>query len=539
MLEVCSLVHSEGGVRAQLTTTAEEVVRRLEAHGVRHVFGIPGTHNLAIYEELASSSIRHVTPRHEQGAGFAADGYARASGRPGICVVTTGPALLNAATAAAQAYSDSIPMLVISSGVPTDVDGRDTGFLHELKNQRGAMANLLVRSDRVTSPDGAARAIDRAFADFAARRPRPVHLDIPLDRLERSGPRTTAAPAVPTRTQGDERLLESAAALLAGARSPALVLGGGAVDATGPALELARASGAPVVTTINGKGIVPEEDPLSLGASLRLDACKRFLRSRDVVLAVGTELAESDLWQPPPLPLDGKLIRIDIDPGQADKNAQAEVAIIGDAASALGAIVASLPRSARQTPGLRAIREAITREALRDGQRFRALVAALRRALPDDTIVAGDTAEVCYYGLAHFFPVSGPRQFLYPTGLATLGYGLPAAIGAKTALPDRPVVTVMGDGGLMFTLPELATAVQQRLGLPIVVVNNGGYGAIRREMAKRGMAAIGVDLHTPDVAAVAEAFGAHGHRVDDPDELVPLLHDALHKDTPTLVEVPG
>lgn len=536
---MCSLVHSRPQPVAAAVTTAGALIQRLEAHGVGHVFGIPGTHILPLYRELASSSIRHVTPRHEQGAGYAADGYARASGRPGVCVVTTGPGVLNVATAAAQAHSDSIPILVISSGVPKSIDGRDTGFLHEVKDQRGAMARIVARSQLATSPLSAVRAIDRAFADFTAGRPRPVHIDIPLDLLDRSEPLDAPAQMVAARPELDLRLVDLAASMLANARSPALVVGGGAVTAGIPVRALAQALQAPVVTTINGKGVLPEDDPLSLGASLRLDASKRLLRGSDVVLAVGTELAESDLWQTPPLPLEGKLIRVDLHPAQGQKNASPEVVIVGDAGEVLAAIVTALPRATRKTPDLSAARQAIRAEALRDGNRFAPLVAALRRALPQDSIIAGDTAQVCYYGIAHFFPVRGPRQFLYPTGLGTLGYGVPAAIGAKVALPHRPVVAVVGDGGLMFTLAELAAAVEQRLSVPIVVVNDGGYGAIRHQMAERGIPAIGVDLHTPDLPALAEAFGARGARAETPDELTPLMRAALERDGPTLIEVPG
>jgi acetolactate synthase-1/2/3 large subunit len=292
---------------------------------------------------------------------------------------------------------------------------------------------------------------------------------------------------------------------------------------------------------VNGKGVVPERDPISLGASLRLGEAQRFLESCDAVLAVGTELGHSDLWRDPPLPLSGKLIRVDIDPAQRHKNARAAVAITANAATAFGAIAAELdglePRD-RGTGEGRRLRSALRREALGHGADYEQLVGALERTLGEDAIVAGDSTRACYDGAVHLLPLDRPRRFLYPTGFATLGYGIPAGIGAKLANPEHDLVVLIGDGGAMFTLSELVVAVELGLGIAIVVVNDGGYGEIRREMAERGDPPLGVDLDSPDFAALARAMGCHGVRADSRAALDEALERAFAADRPTVIHVP-
>jgi 5-guanidino-2-oxopentanoate decarboxylase len=523
----------------QTMTGGEAVVRALRAGGTELVFSIPGTHTLPIHRHLTANGIRHVTPRNEQGGGYAADGYARVSGRAGVVVATSGPGVINTATPAATAYADSVPLLVVSPAMPTDVEGRDTGYLHESKDQRGAMEALVSWSRRADSPADAASAIADAFDHFATRRPRPVHVEVPVDVLGASeqvglrAPHSDDAAATP-----DDEALERAASLLARAERPALVLGGGARGATDAATRLAERLGAPVVTTVNGKGVVDERHPLSLGAQIRLPATHRWLAERDVVLAVGTELGESDLWGPP-LQLGGRLIRVDIDPGQLHKNAAADVTLAGDARTILQALVDALSPRAAANEDLARAREAIRAEALADGEPFLPLAAALDEALGDDGILAGDSTMASYYGAVHFVPMDARRRWIYPTGYATLGYALPAAIGAKLAAPERPVIALAGDGGLLFTVAELATAAELGVPLPVVVPNNNGYGEIRAQMIEEQIAPIGVDLRVPDLPALGRAFGGDGLRVDDPARLAPALREALERPGPTVIEIPA
>jgi 5-guanidino-2-oxopentanoate decarboxylase len=520
-----------------MTGGGEAVVRALAAAGTELVFGIPGTHTLPIHRHLAATGIRHVTPRHEQGGGYAADGYARVSGRPGVVLATSGPGVINTATPAATAYADSVPLLIVSPAMPTGVEGRDTGYLHESKDQGGAMDALVAWSRRARSPGDAAEAVEEAFAAFAAGRPRPVHVDVPLDVLEAEEEVAVRAPAAPARAPVDA---SAAVAALAGAQRPALVLGGGARGAAQAATALAERLGAPVVTTVNGKGIVDERHRLSLGASIRLRAAQEWLACRDVVLAVGTELGESDLWRPPPLELDGRLVRVDVDPGQLHKNARADVAVAGDARTVVEALLAAAPGDGgAPATDLAAVREAIRAEALADGAPWLGLMAALDEALGPDGILAGDSTMAAYHGAVHFLPMDARRRFIYPTGYATLGYALPAAIGAKLAAPDRPVIALVGDGGLLFTVGELALAAELGLPLPVVVPNNRGYGEIRHQMVEAGIEPVGVDLRVPDLPALGAAFGGAGLRVDDPADLAPALRDALERPGPTVIEIPA
>ncbi|MFF4250050.1 thiamine pyrophosphate-binding protein [Streptomyces sp. NPDC001663] len=516
----------------------EALVRALDAHSVTHVFGIPGTHNLEVYRHLAPYGIRHVTPRHEQGAGYAADGYARVTGRPGVILTTTGPALLNTAAAVGQAYSDSVPLLVVSPGMPLRHPRLSTGLLHEMRSQTEALRGVAAFSHRVSSVAEIDAAVARAFTLFRTGRPRPAHIEVPLDLLEATEApgRVRPAPPVPGAAP-DPHAVREAAWALTQARRPALVLGGGARGAQRACLALAERLGAPVVTTANGKGTVAETHPLSLGVSLHSAAVQKWLAARDVVLAVGTELAESDFWSPPP-PLDGTLVRIDIDPDQMYAGVPTDVPLVGDARAVLDALLPEVTGHARvvdEIPALRATRDA--ESAARDA-RWIPYLHAMRSVLAEDAVVTSDSAQCCYYGALPHFPL-GPRgRYLHPTGFGTLGYALPAAIGAKVARPDRQVVALGGDGGLQFTVQELATAVQLQLPLPIVVFDNGGYGEIRAEMAARGDTPTAVDLPPVDLPALARAYGGHGTRACSPEEFRRALTEALDTPGPTLIVIP-
>jgi thiamine pyrophosphate-dependent acetolactate synthase large subunit-like protein len=518
-------------------TGGEALVAALEAHGADLAFGIPGTHNLPIYAALARSGIRHVSPRHEQGAGFAADGWARASGRPGVCITTSGPAVLNAATAAAQAYSDSVPVLLVSPGLPLRHPGRGNGYLHEVKDQHAALGAVVDHSHRVTTVAEIPLAVAHAYAAMATGRPRPVHLEIPLDLLgERAAAEIIGPIPIPSAAPGDAQAA-AAARVLAAARRPVILAGGGSSAASPELRQLAERAGAPVVTTANGKGCLPDDHPLAVGAGLHHPAVHRLVSGSDVVLAVGTELAPSDLWTGP-LDIPGVLVRVDIDAASATTNARPDIAIVADAALALRAIAARLPAAADNAPAQACAEEArngLQADARAEGAAYLGLTAALAQALGTDGILAGDSTMACYYGALSNLPAYHPRSLLYPTGLGTLGYGLPAAIGAKLARPDAPVIALHGDGGIMFTVQELISAAELRLPLPVVVVGNGGYGEIRNEMAARGDPVHAVDLLEPDFPGLARALGGHGIRLSGSAGLADALASALAGDRPTLI----
>ncbi len=525
-------------------TGGHAVVAALAAHGVEVVFGIPGTHNLEIYRHLRDVGLRHVSPRHEQGAGYAADGYARTTGRPGVAIVTSGPALLNAAAAVGQAYSDSVPVLVISPGLPVRHPALGNGILHEAKDQGAALAAIATASIRVTSVAEIPVALAQAFAIMTSGRPRPVHLEVPLDVLAESGEVVIAATVQRAPAPAPAAETAAAAARLGGAATPVLLVGGGARAAAAEVRALAERLGAPVVTTANGKGVLPEDHPLALGAGIHLAAVADLVAGADVVVAIGTELAPSDLWNGP-LPIRGLLVRIDVDPVAIVTNVVPDVALVGDAALTVATLLEALGQvpAGSGSPAAEAAEQVAmwrTRkdnDAAAEGAEWLDIVRALAEALPRDAIVANDSAMVCYYGAIANLPVHLPASFLYPVGFGTLGYGLPAAIGAKVANPERPVVALLGDGGVMFTVAELATAADLAMPLPVVIVDNSGYGEIRNEMIDRDDPVRAVTFRSPDFAALGRALGCRGVTITDPAELTQAVREALAADVATVIHL--
>ncbi|MGW6770192.1 5-guanidino-2-oxopentanoate decarboxylase [Streptomyces sp. NPDC055037] len=520
----------------------EALVRALADHGVTRAFGIPGTHNLEIYRHLSAHGIAHLAPRHEQAAGYAADAYARVTGLPGVALTTTGPAVLNIAAAVGQAYSDSVPLLVVSPGMPLRHPRHQTGTLHEMRDQSAALGNIAAFSHRVSSIEEIGSAVARAFTLFRTARPRPVHIEIPLDLLDTVGPAGAVrrAPAAPPHAAAPAAIRDAAAAL-SGALRPGIILGGGARDAFHAGRLVAEALDAVVVTTANGKGIVDEAHPLCAGVALHSPSVRKWLAQRDVVLAVGTELAESDLWGPVPA-LPGTLVRVDLDPAQMYAGLPADIPLVGDAQDTLSALLPLLERP-DHAPATRGTHEAAELRAARDhetadrDQRWIPWLAAIRGALPDDAVITSDSAQCCYYGALPHLPITPRGRFLHPTGFGTLGYALPAAIGAKSADPARPVLALSGDGGFQFTVQELATAAQLGHPLPVVVFDNSGYGEIRDEMTARGDTPAAVDHAPVDLPALARAYGGTGAAATSPADLAALLSTALSTPGPTVITV--
>jgi thiamine pyrophosphate-dependent acetolactate synthase large subunit-like protein len=522
----------------QSMSGGELAVATMAAHGVELVFGIPGTHNLPLYAPLDRYGVRHASPRHEQGAGYAADGYARVSGRPGVVITTTGPALMNVATAAGQAQSDSSPLLVVSPGMPRAHPTASTGHLHEMPSQQRAMSGVVEHSVRVESHAELAAELTAAFTAFRTGRPRARYVEVPLDLLAEEAEVAVPAPQHAGPPPPAPAALADAVALLGEAGSVGIVAGGGAAGAADELRVLAERLGAPVLTTTNGKGVLPEDHPLALGSRLNLPAAHAWLEGLDVVVAVGTELGESDTWVPR-LSLPGRVIRIDIDAAQAHANAPAAVAVIGDARPALAGISDALPGGPALVPdAVGELRARLDADHRGQATPWIDLLAALDAALPGDAIVAGDSAMCCYYGAVGGLPARGPRSLLYPTGFGTLGFAVPAAMGARLARPDRPVLALSGDGGLMFTVSELASAAALGLSLPVVVVTNEGYGEIRNEMADAGFAPVGVDLPVPDLPALARALGCEGVAAADAAALPDAVAAAFERSVPTLITVP-
>jgi thiamine pyrophosphate-dependent acetolactate synthase large subunit-like protein len=521
----------------------EAVVRLLEQYGVDTVFGIPGVHTLEIYRGLAASEIRHVSPRHEQGAAFMADGYARVAGKPGVCTLITGAGLTNAATPIAGAYHDSIPMLVVSSATACADNGRGHGSLHDLPDQRAFMATITAESIEVRDPAELPEAFARAFEIFESRRPRPVHIGIPIDVLDLPGSAWERLPARGTRPLAEPALIERAIELLASAERPMLLLGGGAVAAGAEAAAVAERLGAPVGLTVNAKGVLPDSHPLSLGTTLTLNPVHAAFSEADVVLAVGTEFGETDYFYAPGAAAPhfaGSLVRVDIDADQLNRQRPAAIGLHGDSAATLAAIDAGLAARGRErsSQGDRAA-------ALRNGRRwwpgaekFMPFLAALDRGIPENGILVADSTQPAYVA-HHSWPGRAPRGYIAPGGFGTLGPALPMAIGAQLAAPRRPVAALAGDGGALFTIQELASAADLGLPIALVIWQNDGYGEMRDSMDRISAPRMGTEVTAHDFMLLAEGFGCRGVRTESLDDLPGALAEAFAADRPTLVEVRG
>nr|BFD43963.1 5-guanidino-2-oxopentanoate decarboxylase [Pseudomonas sp. FFPRI_1] len=534
-----------------MATCGEVLVKLLEGYGVEQVFGIPGVHTVELYRGLARSPINHVTPRHEQGAGFMADGYARTSGKPGVCFIITGPGMTNITTAMGQAYADSIPMLVISSVQTRSQLGGGRGKLHELPNQNALVSGVAAFSHTLMCADELPAVLARAFALFQAGRPRPVHIEIPLDVLVQEADHLLASePVKVARAGAAPAAVVQMSQWLAGAKRPLILAGGGAIDAAEPLTLLAERLQAPVALTINAKGMLPSAHPLLIGSTQSMVATRALVAEADVVLAIGTELAETDydVTFAGGFELPGTLLRIDIDADQTVRNYPPKVALVADARIAAQALLSELSREplAERCSDWGAPRAALLRselDALWDAP-TRAQTLFLETVVDElpEIVLVGDSTQPVYSGNLTFNPEQPRRWFNSSTGYGTLGYALPAAIGAwlgggSTPRQRRPVACLIGDGGLQFTLSELACAVEAQTPVIVLLWNNQGYEEIKKYMVNRAIEPVGVDIYTPDFIAVAKGLGCAAERIDDIEQLRAALRLAADRQGPTLIEI--
>jgi 5-guanidino-2-oxopentanoate decarboxylase len=522
-------------------STGEALVGLLESYGTDTIFGIPGVHNVEMYRALPRSKIKHVLVRHEQGAGFMADGYARASGKPGVCFTITGPGLTNIMTPLGQAWSDSSPVLCISSALDIADSAQGRGRLHEMQNQLGAAATITSLAVRAYTPQDVRDGVSRAFTAFASMRPRPAYLELPLDLLKVPAGDGWRAHRTPKPPPPDVGQIEEAAERLAKAKSPVILLGGGALNAGKAALAIAEKLGAPIITTTAGKGAVPENHPLCLGYRLARPSGQKMLRDADVVLCAGSEMAETDFWDSGFI-LDKGLIRIDLDAMALAKPHGADIAMLADARQALEAIAASLANddhSARRKAAEKMVAATHASEGLGDDQLRKMLskvLAVIRDALPPETVIASDMTQIAY-AANEIFPVFEPRSWLHPVGFGTLGFALPAGIGAKFGCPGKPVAVMIGDYGIQYTINELGTAAEHKLPLVILMWNNDALGQIRDDMVNKGIQPNAVTLINPDFQALAKAYRCHAEKPESLKDLAQAIDRALKAPGPTLIEM--
>lgn len=510
-----------------------QISHMLKARGVDTIFGIPGVHNQEMYRGIEEAGITHVLARHEQGAGFMADGYARASGKPGVAYVITGPGLCNIMTPMGQAYSDSVPLLVVSSCLD-EVEGIK-GQLHQMKDQRGAAATVCDWSAEARTADAAYTLIDRALTEMTAQRPRPKHIQVPISVLEASAeaapaPRPYTAPSLPQMGDALDRIL--------GADRLLFVFGGGAQVGFETTRKALKALGAASFTTYAGRGIVGTDDPLHFGAALSQPSSADVIASADVVVVVGSELAEVDLWRAH-LGHQSLLVRVDIDP-QAFTNTDAGVLnILCDGPLLMRALLERAEALGKTTSGWSVDEVAKSRTAWRadtDAARpgIARLCDALRDVLPEDTMIYSDMTQFAYVA-QDVWPMTKPGHWHHPYGFGTLGYATPAAIGGAIARPGLPTLAIIGDYGFHYTMQELGVAVELGLPLPIILWDNGKLKEIEDSMTRAQIAPNAVIARNPDFCKLAEAFGAYAAAPKTIQQMQQAVTDAFRADGPTLI----
>ena len=536
--------NTRAGVAEPGSNGAELAIDTLVANGVDTVFGIPGVHTLALYDALHDRPVRHILARHEQGAGFMADGYARASGKPGVALIITGPGITNVATPIGEAYTDGSPVFVVSANVEREYLDAMRGNLHDLKDQRGVMAAVTQWNTRVMDPADAPAAIAEGLTRLTNGRTRPVHVELPLDVLDEpvSGsvdlPRITAVRS-PALSEAIDRAVE----LITGANRVVIYAGGGAVVSANPEalLAIAERLSAPIVTSVMGKGAVPEDHPLVLGATWDAgNVVDQLWSEADLALVVGSKLG-AQTTRMFKLRYPEQMIRIDIDEEEMTRNVCPSVPLLGDAAETLSALANALEaRDVRLESFPRERIAQVKRDAVANawGADRDPYIQAIRRAVPRDGITVWDMTMMAYVAQARF-PVYEPRTYIFPSGYGTLGFSLPVALGAKVACPDKAVVAVIGDGGYQFTMAELATAVQFELTVPIVIFDDSTYSAVKdAQLESRDGRYIAVDLVNPDFLKLADAYGVPGVRPETPEALEAEITAALRRTGPTIINTP-
>jgi acetolactate synthase-1/2/3 large subunit len=523
------------------------VAQTLAALGTEVTFGVPGVHALAIWEGLRSTEIRAVGTRTELCAGFAADGYARSSGRPGVVLLSTGPGALNSLTAVMEAASSHVPLVLISSQIPSDLLGRGRGYLHELPDQLGAFATLVKGAWRATSIESVPGLLQRAFEQALTPPSGPVFVEIPVDLLtadaEQVSPTAVSRGSVVPRPIAPRAHLQAAAELLAQARAPVIWAGGGVIRASArhAVRALAELLDAPVATTYMGKGVIADSHPLAVGCGCDEAAFVELMTEADVVLCVGTELGAETTSQYA-LSFDGAVIHLDAEPARIGVTYES-LGLVGDARATLGALVEELGRRVDIRPGARRAAAVARVEAVRtrvmDGLATQGrslelgLLSTLEDALGADAIGCFDMTILGYWAAPHL-RIADRQQFLYPLGSGTLGYAWPAAIGASVAHPDRPVLAVVGDGGFQYAVAELGTAAQHGIDAKLLIVDDGGYGILREYQRDAFGETTAVELPGKDLVAVAAAYGVPV-RSATPDDLGEQLAWAFSVRGPAVV----
>ncbi len=525
-----------------------QISHMLKARGVDTIFGIPGVHNVELYRGIEEAGIRHVLARHEQGAGFMADGYARASGRPGVAYVITGPGLCNIMTPLGQSYSDSVSVLVLSSCL--DETSALRGQLHQMLDQQAAAATVCDWSEEARSADAAYTLVDRALTEFRTKRSRPKHIQVPIAVLgQNANPAPEEQNQGATKGEGVARPqpLMSFAQDVLNAKKPLFIFGGGLAAQTDDSVppselfvrDVIKRTGAAAFMTYAGGGLLAPEDPLSFGCFLGRTESKRYIAQADLVIAIGTELSECDLWRNE-LGHEGLLVRVDTDPEVLADEHRADVTFPVDSLEFLWELLKHLPREQAapkwDLSEIGAAKQRWRAEADSDRPGIVPICDALSAVMPQDATIFSDMTQFAYVS-KEVWDMPRPGHWHHPNGFGTLGYALPAAIGGAMARPGLPTVCIAGDYGFQYTIQELGTAVELGLPLPILLWDNAKLKEIEDSMIQSQIAPNAVVAQNPDFCKLAEAYGALASEPATLEALQVALQEAFQADRPTLIRM--
>jgi len=524
-------------------TGGEAIIRAAAANGIDTIFGLPGAQIYPMFDAIyRNPALRAVISRHEQGAAYMAFGYGKATGRAAAFAVVPGPGVLNAGAALCTAAGCNVPVLCLTGQIMSEFVGKGRGHLHELVDQRGTLATLIKHADHISDPTRTSAHVNEAFRRMLSGRPGPASLEMCWDRMARTwdieiGPGN----AVVDKPVPDPDAVREAAQLVAGARNIMIMCGGGAQHASAEVRELAELLDAPVTAFRAGRGVVAEDHACGTSSA----AARLLWDDTDLLIGIGSRLElqymrwgsmERYIARPP----EGgaKVVRIDIDPTEMQRF-RPHAGIVADSVDGTRALIDEIGRQGFRSgnPERIATAKATARRNIEEIQPQLAYLDRIRKVLPRDGYFV---EELCQVGFASNFgfPVYEPRTYVSTGYQGTLGFGFPTALGVKVAMPDRAVVSITGDGGFLFGMPELASAVQQDIGVVTIVFNNSSYGNVRRDQEQRfGGRIIGADLDNPDMVQLAEAFGADAYRVHSPAELQPVLAKAIDNDRPAVIEV--
>ena len=523
------------------------LAKSLVREDVEVVFGIPGIQIYGIVAALRDEpAVRLIVPRHEQATTYMADGYARASGKPGVALVVPGAGLYNAAPGLTNAYSRSTPVLLIAGEIPRGAIGKNLGAVHEIADQAGTVRSVTKWQRQASRPREVPDAVFEAFRQMRTGRPRPVLVEMPPEAGVEQEEVELRNPARISRIVPALEDLREAAEVISKSRIPLIYVGGGVArsDAEEALVRLAEATNIPVITSSGGKGAIPDSHPLSYGSCFsprgerqEMNQLYEVMQSADVVIGIGARLSLGN-----PAGEASTLVNINIDDTELTRHQANTIPLHGDARATIEALLPCLIEAGaheRPSPAeaVVAARSLIAYYDIRLREPQYAVVEAMRKGTPEDAFVVWDVTQFGYYARTHW-QVNHPKTYIDSGYSFNLGYAFPTALGAKVARPGRPVICVAGDGGFMFNSSELATAVQYGINVVTVLFRNDSYGNVARDLDEAFGGAYGTDLHNPDFVKFTESFGAVGMRADDPMELEKLIPLALEREAPVIIDVP-